>query len=88
MGTLAAAGVPMLQRDNTGHVVATQALCRERELGVLWREPADLVDTLTDREQMALLRKSVWSQRSHFTFDAHVDDLVAFFRARIADHAR
>ena len=86
MGTLAAAGVPMLQRDNAGHVVATQALCRERDLGLLWREPADLVDALTDRERMSLLRKSVWSQREHFTFDAHVDALVDFFRARIADH--
>jgi hypothetical protein len=87
MGTLAAAGVPMLQRDNAGHVVATQALCRERDLGLLWREPADLVDALTDRERMSLLRKSVWSQREHFTFDAHVDELVGFFRARIAERA-
>ena len=81
MGTLAAAGVPMLQRDNAGHVVATQALCRERDLGLLWREPADLVAALTDRERMALLRKSVWSQRELFTFDAHVDELVAFLRS-------
>jgi hypothetical protein len=34
---------------------------------------------------MSLLRKSVWSQRDHFTFDAHVDGLVEFFRARIAE---
>ncbi len=88
MGTLAAAGVPMLQRDNSGHVVGTQSLARERELGVLWREPADLLEALTDRDRMALLRKSVWSQREHFTFDAHVDGLVDFFRARIADHHR
>jgi hypothetical protein len=87
-GDARAAGVPMLQRDNAGHVVATQALCRERELGLLWREPADLVDALTDRERMSLLRKSVWSQREHFTFDAHVDELVGFFRARIAERRR
>ena len=86
MGTLAAAGVPMVQRDNTGSIVATQTLARERELGVFWYEPADLIATLTDRDHMALLRKNVWSQREHFTFDAHVDGLVDFFRARIADH--
>jgi hypothetical protein len=34
---------------------------------------------------MTGLRKSVWSQRDWFTFDAHVDELVAFFRSRIAD---
>jgi hypothetical protein len=30
---------------------------------------------------MAELRESVWSQRQAFTFDAHVDRLVAFFRS-------
>ncbi len=81
MGTLAAAGVPMVQRDNTGSVVATQTLARERELGVFWREPADLAAQLADRELMGRLRESVWRQRSLFTFDAHVDRLVAFLRA-------
>lgn len=70
------------------NVVATQSLALEREPGVLWREPADLVDALTDRERMGLLRKSVWSQREHVTFDAHVDGLVDVFRARIADARR
>lgn len=84
MATLAAAGVPMLQRDNTGHVVATQTLARERRLGVFWREPADLLAQLRDRELMADLRASVWRQRSSFTFDAHVDDLVDFFCKVIA----
>ena len=88
MGTLAAAGVPMVQRDNTGSVVATQTLARERELGLFWSEPDDLVARLTDREAMSLLRKSVWAQRDHFTFDAHVDGLVDFFRARVAEHRR
>ena len=81
VGTLAAAGVPMLQRDNRGSVVATQNLLRDRDLGVLWHEPEDLIAALTDTERMSLLRKSVWSQREHFTFDAHVDGLVGFLRS-------
>ena len=32
---------------------------------------------------MAQIRDSVWSQRALFTFDAHVDELVAFFRTVI-----
>ncbi|MDP9408786.1 MAG: glycosyltransferase [Actinomycetota bacterium] len=84
VGTLAAAGVPLIQRDNAGSAVATQTLARERRLGVFWREPADLVRQLRDRELMGGLRESVWRQRAEFTFDAHVDDLVAFFRAAIA----
>lgn len=80
LGTLAAAGVPVLQRDNAGHVVATQTLVRERRLGLFWREPADLLASLRDRELMTELRESVWKQREEFTFDAHVDELVALFR--------
>jgi hypothetical protein len=87
LGTLAAAGVPVIQRDNHGSVVATQTLARERGLGITWREPADLIASLRDRAAMAELREGVWQQRSLFTFDAHVDDLVAFFRRVIAARA-
>jgi hypothetical protein len=84
MGTLAAAGVPMIQRDNAGSVVASQTLARERSLGLFWREPEDLVAQLLDRDLLGGLRKSIWSQRDHFTFDAHVPELVSFLRDRIA----
>ena len=84
MGTLAAAGVPMIQRDNAGSMVATQALARERDLGVFWRDADDLVAQLRDRDRMAALRESVWRQRSDFTFDAHADALVDFLRELIA----
>ncbi|HEV2068277.1 MAG TPA: glycosyltransferase [Acidimicrobiales bacterium] len=84
MGTLAAAGVPMIQRDNTGSMVATQTLARERDLGVFWRDPDDLVAQLRDRARMSALRRSVWKQRDDFTFDAHVDRLVDFFRLVVA----
>ncbi len=83
MGTLAAAGVPMIQRDNTGSTVATQTLARARHLGVFWRDPDDLVAQLRDRDRMAALRHSVWSQRGDFTFDAHVDRLVDFLRVLV-----
>ena len=84
LGTLAAAGVPMIQRDNSGSVVATQNLVREHDLGLFWREPDDLVQALRDTSRMDGLRKSVWTQRSRFTFDAHVDGLVSFFRGILA----
>ena len=85
MGTLAAAGVPMIQRDNEGSMVATQTLARDRELGLFWRDAEDLADQLCDRSRMAALRESVWHQRGDFIFDTHVDALVAFFRQVIAD---
>jgi hypothetical protein len=85
MGTLAAAGVPMIQRDNAGHLVSSQTLARELDLGVFYDTADDLVAQLRERGRMEALRDSVWSQRAHFTFDAHVDDLVDFFRKVRAD---
>ncbi len=83
MGTLACAGVPMIQRDNAGSMVATQSLARERDLGLFWRDSDDLVAQLRDRDRMRSLAEGVWRQRADFTFDAHVDRLVRFLRETI-----
>ena len=80
ISTLAAAGLPMLQRDNTGHIVATQTLARQHELGIFFTSVPDLRAQLSDRERMAALRRNIWQKRELFSFDYHVKDLVSFFR--------
>ncbi len=74
----------MIQPANPGCVVATQTLIRERGLGILYSEPQHLISALRDRAALAALRRNVWEQRGHFTFDAHVEELVAFFRTVLA----
>ncbi|MRJ75976.1 glycosyltransferase [Aeromicrobium sp. SMF47] len=81
IGTYAAAGVPMIQRDSHGSIVASEQLIRDLDLGFTWREPSDLLQSLQDFERLDRLRKSVWSQRDRFTFDAHTDQIVSFLRA-------
>ncbi len=80
IATLAVAGLPMIQRDNGGAIVAAQSLARSRELGLFFSDMAELRAQLADAPLMARLRASVWAQREQFTFDAHADRLVAFFR--------
>ena len=80
MATLAAAGLPMLQLDNAGAAVATQSLVRDLDLGIFFSTIEDLAAQLRDEPRLAALRESVWRQRDVFTFDHHVDRLVAFFR--------
>lgn len=82
MGTLVSAGVPMIQRDSGDSIVATERIARSHSLGFTWRGPDDLIASLHDRTLLGGLRKSVWSQRDLFTFDAHVDRLVHFLRTR------
>ncbi len=86
LATLAVSGLPVLQRRNDGHVVATQSLVGERDLdiGLLFDDMAGLGEQLRDGERLEALRTNVWRQREQFMFDHHADDLVAFFRRVIA----
>jgi hypothetical protein len=84
MSTLGLVGVPSIQRDNGAAVVATQALARSRGTGILYHDAEDLAAQLRDAPRMAALRERTWAARDAFTFDAHVDGLVAFFRRVIA----
>lgn len=83
MSTLACAGLPMLQRDNTGHLVATQSLVKEHNLGIFFNTMDELGATLRNREQMEQIRQNVWNNRLMFCFDNHADRLVEFFRTVI-----
>jgi hypothetical protein len=83
--TLIAAGLPLIQYDNSGAIVATQTLARKLDIGLFCRDAAELGAQLRDRERVARLRDNVWRHRESFTFDHHADDLVAFFRRIIAE---
>lgn len=78
MATLAVCGLPMIQRDNTGHIVATQRTVEELGIGVFGRDMADVARQLHDRETLSALRARVWEIRSQFMFDTHVGDLTEF----------
>ncbi len=84
ISTYAAAGLPMIQLDNCGSIVATQALCEALGIGVLFRDLPGLAVELANEERMAACRARLWQVRDRFTFDAHADRLVAFFREIIA----
>jgi glycosyltransferase involved in cell wall biosynthesis len=84
IGTLVAAGLPLIQRANRGSQVATRRLCEENEIGVFFDDWAELTAQLADSGRMARLRENVWRRREQFSFDSHADRLVAFFRKIIA----
>jgi len=86
MATLAIAGVPLLQRANSGALVASQNLTRERGIGVFVDDIAEVGDRLRDAA-MPQMRADAWRQREEFTFDAHADGLLEFFRDVVASKA-
>ncbi|MFK3736999.1 glycosyltransferase [Massilia sp. TN1-12] len=84
VATLAAAGLPMIQRDNGGATVASQALVRGMDIGIFHRDLDDLAAQLRDGARMQGLRERVWARRMSFCFDTHVPGLLDFFRRVIA----
>ncbi|MCA9972255.1 MAG: glycosyltransferase family 2 protein [Anaerolineales bacterium] len=80
IATLMAAGLPLLQYDNAGACVATQALARRHDVGLFFSSIPELRAQLDDRPRLAQLQENAWRNRSHFTFDHHADDLLAFMR--------
>ena len=80
MATLAMAGLPMLQRDNTGHIVATQTIVKQHQLGIFFDSIEELSEQLSNKEKMKQIRKNVWDKRFAFSFDSHVNTLASFFR--------
>ena len=80
MATLASAGLPMIQRDNTGHIVATQSVCKSLEIGIYFKNMEELGEIIADKLYMQHIRDNVWRQRMKFSFDYHVPELIAFFR--------
>jgi hypothetical protein len=85
MATLAAAGLPMIQRDNADATVAIQSVGRDLGVGLFFEEYEDLAAQLRDRAAMTSLRSNLAAQAPSFTFDAHVDGLIDLFRRAIAD---
>ena len=80
ISTLVAAGLPVLQRDNRGSIVATQSLVQNLDIGLFFKEMGELRSLLGDQNRMDQIRANAWKNRELFTFDAHVDRLIAFFR--------
>ena len=78
--TLVSAGLPLLQRDNSGSIVAAQSLVPERDRALFFTSFAEVGAELREEGRMAELRETVRALRNEFTFDHHVDRLVAFFR--------
>lgn len=84
VATLAAAGLPMIQFDNAGAIVAAQSLACRLGIGLFFTSIDELARQLHDRAAMAALRARVWQVREAFCFDPHAPGLIAFFERAIA----
>jgi glycosyltransferase involved in cell wall biosynthesis len=80
IATLVSAGLPLLQRDNSESIVATQNLARDLDIGVFFGDMSGLANEMQNTARLESLRENVWHCRDRFTFDYHASELVEFFR--------
>ena len=85
MATLMAAGLPLLQYDNDGAIVATQTLVRELDIGIFCRDMEQLGAQLRSTGRLEQIQENAKRHRLLFTFDNHADELLAFFHRVIAE---
>lgn len=83
MSALAAAGLPFLQRDNSGSIVASQSLAHKLNSGIFFTTAEELAEKLRDSRNLQRVQESIREKRIAFSFDAHADSLTEFFKATI-----
>jgi hypothetical protein len=80
MNTLAAAGLPMIQKKNKQHIVAMKSHIEANHMGVFFDTYEELAVLLKDAAYMQDLRNNALKHRYSFCFDYYVQDLIDFFR--------
>jgi len=80
INTYMAAGLPVIQRDNSEHIVATESRLKELGIGIFFKDYAELAFQLRNVDRMDALRANAIKNRELFCFDHHVPDLISFFR--------
>jgi hypothetical protein len=81
MATLGAAGLPMIQLDNAGSIVAAQALASRLGTGVEFRSAGGLGEALRRELSDRAVGSRVRDVREVFAFDTHADRLADVLRS-------
>lgn len=81
--TYGAAGLPVILRNNSEHIVAIQSKIEELGYGLFFNKLEDLVILLKDKKHMSKLTKNARMASPLFTFDHYIESLNSFFRSVI-----
>lgn len=79
INTLAAAGIPMIQKRNTGHIVAMRNYVDKYGMSILYDDIIDLTSHLHNKELLSRTEQNVRANRLKFTFDYHIPSIIEFF---------
>jgi len=80
ISTYAAAGLPIIQLRNQGHVVAARNYLHSKNVGIFFDSCDDLIQQLHNKRLITKLNKNMHKIRMTFSFDYHVEGLIKFFK--------
>lgn len=78
MTILVSAGLPMLKKDNSGHIVATQTICKKLGIGIYIKSIEQLGTIFANKSYVQNVRDNVWKHRMEFSFDYHLPAIISF----------
>ncbi len=76
-----AAGLPLLQQDNSGSIVSVERVLRRDGTGIFYRSADDVADRLAEELRTRRGQAAALAVRERHTFDAHADRLISLFRS-------
>ena len=83
LSTYMAAGLPIIQTDNSGNIVAMEECIHQLDVGVLFKDFQDLAAQLKNKKLMSALHTNALQHREKFCFDYYIPQLVSLFREAI-----
>lgn len=87
VSTFAIAGLPMIQRNNSGHIVATQRITKDIGCGLFFSSLEDLCGRLRDTSSVNNLAEHIIKHRERFVFETYLSRLIDFFEDVIREKA-
>ena len=79
INALAAAGIPMIQKKNSRHIVAMRNYVSKYGMGIFYDTLKELIVQLKDEKLLSQIEQNVRNNRMKFTFDFHVPSIIDFF---------
>lgn len=88
ISTYMAAGLPVIQQDNSNNIVAVEDIVRRFGIGIQFQDYMNLAQQLRDVNRMRGIKDNVMRYRYLFSFDSYVPELIDTFKKAIAKGGR
>jgi len=79
INTMAAAGLPMIQKRNKGHLFAQRSYVEQYGMGLFYDTIGKLITLLHNKQLLEEIHRNIMRHRRKFTFDGHIEEIEGFF---------